>query len=83
MIASFYYISTQNPEWNKFIYIYLASLQKKKTTQVNTKYEGKKTRKKTVIKSIKTKMKLYFALCFTVTDRIHHTARPDTHYKVG
>ena len=55
MIASFYYILIQNPEWNKFIYIYLVSLQKKKTTQVNAKYEGKKTRKKTIIKQLKTK----------------------------
>ena len=85
MIASFYYILIQNPQWNKFIYIYLVSLQKKKTTQVNAKYEGKKTRKKTVIKQLKTKMKLYFALCFTVTDCIHtyHTVRPDTQFKVG
>ena len=68
------------------IYLHIFSIfVEKKTNQVNAKYEGKKTRKKTVIKSIKTKMKLYFTLCFTVTDRIHtyHTARPDTHYKVG
>ena len=65
------------------IYLHIFSIfAEKKTTQVDTKHEDKKTRKETVINQTN---KLYFALCFTVTDRIHtyHTARPDTQYKVG
>ena len=66
------------------IYLHIFSIfAEKKTTQVNAKQEGKKTRKETVINQ--SNRKLYFALCFTVTNHIHiyHTARLDTQYKVG
>ena len=84
MIASFYYIPTQNLEWNKFIYIYLVSLQKKKTRKpksINSKPENE-DKKENRNQSIKTKMKL---LCHIVTDHIHnyHSARLDTEFKVG
>ena len=66
------------------IYVHIFSIfVEKKTTEVNAKHEGNKTRKETVINQ--SNRKLSFALCFTVTDCIHiyHTDRPDTQYKVG
>ena len=65
------------------IYLHIFSIfVEKKTTQANAKHEGKKTRKETVINQLN--RKLYFTLCFTVTNRIYIylTAKPDTQYKV-
>ena len=79
MMASFYYITTQNLEWTKFIYVYLVYLQKRN--------QGKNQYMKTKKKNIKPKLlnKLYFALCIIVTNLIHiyQTARLDTPYNVG